>query len=105
MVLDLTDDDALRAAYGSVSAALGPRVSVDAMARPGVEVSVGFVHDDAFGPLLVVAAGGVTVELLGDRAVACTPVSRRAHGGCSIRCGSHRCWPAGAAHRPSTSTR
>ena len=45
------------------------------MARPGVEVSVGFVHDDAFGPLLVVAAGGVLVELLGDRAVACAPVS------------------------------
>jgi len=76
VVLDLIDDDALRAAYGSMSAALGPRVSVDAMARPGVELSVGFVHDDAFGPLLVVAAGGVTVELLGDRAVACTPVSQ-----------------------------
>ena len=75
VILNLTDDDALRAAYGSMSAALGPHVSVDAMARPGVEVSVGFVHDDAFGPLLVVAAGGVLVELLGDRAVACAPVS------------------------------
>ena len=59
VILDLTDDNTLRAAYANMSAALGPQVSVDAMAHPGVEVSVGFVHDDAFGPLLVVAAGGV----------------------------------------------
>ena len=75
VILNLTDDNTLRAAYATMSAALGPQVSVDAMAHPGVEVSVGFVHDDAFGPLLVVAAGGVTVELLGDRVVACPPVS------------------------------
>ncbi len=73
--LGIADDDALRAAYVAMAAALGPAVSVEAMARPGVEVSVGFVHDDAFGPLLVVAAGGVTVELLDDRAVTCPPVS------------------------------
>jgi len=34
------------------------------------------VRDDAFGPLVVVAAGGTLVELLADRAVACPPVSR-----------------------------
>jgi len=50
--------------------------SVDAMAAPGIEVSVGFVRDGAFGPLLVVAAGGVAVELHDDRQVACPPVSR-----------------------------
>jgi len=46
------------------------------MAAKGVEVSVGFVRDDAFGPLVVVAAGGTLVELLGDRVVACPPVSQ-----------------------------
>jgi acyl-CoA synthetase (NDP forming) len=45
------------------------------MVSPGVEVSVGIVRDPAFGPLLVVAAGGTLVELLADRVVACPPVS------------------------------
>jgi acyl-CoA synthetase (NDP forming) len=54
---------------------LGPTVSVHAMAQAGVEVSVGVVRDDNFGPLIVVAAGGTMVELLADRAVACPPVT------------------------------
>jgi hypothetical protein len=45
------------------------------MVDAGVEISVGIVRDEAFGPLLVVAAGGTLVELLADRAVACPPVS------------------------------
>lgn len=78
VVLGLADADALAAAYASMSTALGPGASVDAMAAPGIEVSVGFVRDGAFGPLLVVAAGGVAVELHDDRQVACPPVSRAA---------------------------
>jgi acyl-CoA synthetase (NDP forming) len=76
VVLGLADADALAAAYASMATALGPGASVDAMAAPGIEVSVGFVRDGAFGPLLVVAAGGVAVELHDDRQVACPPVSR-----------------------------
>jgi acyl-CoA synthetase (NDP forming) len=45
------------------------------MAPAGVEISVGVVRDDNFGPLVVVAAGGTLVELLADRAVACAPVA------------------------------
>jgi hypothetical protein len=45
------------------------------MIAGGVEVSVGFVRDEAFGPLLVIAAGGTLVELLADRVVACPPLS------------------------------
>jgi acyl-CoA synthetase (NDP forming) len=41
-----------------------------------VEISVGFVRDEAFGPLVVVAAGGTLVELMQDRVVACPPLSR-----------------------------
>lgn len=77
VVLGIVDEDALRQAYLAMAGGLGPTVSVSAMAPPGVEVSVGFVLDDAFGPLLVVAAGGTLVELLADRVVACPPVSRR----------------------------
>ncbi len=76
VALGLADPSALRRAYLAMAEALGPRVSVDAMAAPGVEISVGVVRDDNFGPLVIVAAGGTLVELLADRAVACPPVNR-----------------------------
>ena len=76
VALDLADADALRAAYETMSESLGPEVSVDSMIASGVEVSVGFVRDDAFGPLIVIAAGGVAVEVLQDRVVACPPLTR-----------------------------
>ncbi|OAN39320.1 acetate--CoA ligase family protein [Mycolicibacterium iranicum] len=75
VVLGISDAQALRQAYETVSH-LGPDVTVSAMAQPGVEVSVGFIRDEAFGPLVVVAAGGTMVELLADRAIACPPLSR-----------------------------
>jgi acyl-CoA synthetase (NDP forming) len=75
VILGLADDEELTAAYAVMSRSLGPIVTVQPMVAGGVEVSVGFVRDDAFGPLLVVAAGGTLVELLADRVVACPPVS------------------------------
>ena len=76
VVLGLADADALRTAYSDMARRLGPAVDIQPMAADGVELSVGFVRDEAFGPLVVVAAGGTLVELLADRAVACPPVSR-----------------------------
>jgi hypothetical protein len=55
-------------------------VTVEPMTEAGVEVSVGVVRDPAFGPLLIVAAGGTLVELLADRVVACPPVSAAGAG-------------------------
>jgi acyl-CoA synthetase (NDP forming) len=75
VVLGLADDEELTAAYALMTRNLGPLVTVQPMIAGGIEVSVGFVRDDAFGPLLVVAAGGTLVELLADRVVACPPVS------------------------------
>jgi acyl-CoA synthetase (NDP forming) len=77
VVLNLADEAGLTRAYTSMAQALGPAVTVDTMAGAGVEISVGFVRDPAFGPLIVVAAGGVLIELLADRAVACPPLSHR----------------------------
>ena len=76
VVLGLADGAALTAAYEAMAQRLGPAVTVETMVDGGVEVSVGFVRDDAFGPLVVVAAGGTLVELMEDRAVACPPLSR-----------------------------
>lgn len=53
---------------------LGIRVLVQQMAPAGVEISVGLTHDELFGPVVVVAAGGVLVEVMADRAVALAPV-------------------------------
>lgn len=75
VILHLAGPDALAGAYQRMAGRLGPDVSIDAMAAPGVEISVGVVRDDNFGPLIVVAAGGTLVELLADRVVACPPIT------------------------------
>jgi glycine/D-amino acid oxidase-like deaminating enzyme len=54
----------------------GPRVLVCETVPPGVELSLGLARDPALGPLLVVAAGGLLVELLSDRAVALPPLDQ-----------------------------
>jgi succinyl-CoA synthetase beta subunit len=50
---------------------------VQAMAAPGVELLVGMVTDPTFGPVVAVAAGGVTAELLDDAALRLTPLTDR----------------------------
>ncbi len=76
VALGIADAQALTAAYASMADRLGPTVTVQPMVGVGVEVSVGVVRDPAFGPLLVIAAGGTLVELLDDRVVALPPLSR-----------------------------
>ena len=77
VVLGLDGPEELAAAYADLAGRLGPRVLVAAMAGPGVELALGVVHDDQFGPLVMVAAGGVLIEVLGDRRFALPPVDRR----------------------------
>jgi acetate---CoA ligase (ADP-forming) len=69
----IADEAELERAYGEVST-LGPQVTVARMAEPGVEVALGIVRDAQFGPLVLVAAGGVLVEVLGDRRLAMPPL-------------------------------
>lgn len=76
VVLRIADEETLRAEYTAMAHRLGPAVTVQSMIAEGVEVSVGVVRDPAFGPLLVVAAGGTMIELLDDRAVALPPLTR-----------------------------
>lgn len=76
VVLNIETATGLSHAYQGMRA-LGDVVTVSAMAPPGIEMSIGFVRDEAFGPLVVVAAGGTLVELLADRAIACPPLSHR----------------------------
>jgi acyl-CoA synthetase (NDP forming) len=78
VVTGLADPAALAAAYEQLAARLGPDVLVSQTAPAGVELSLGVIRDPALGPLIVVAAGGVLVELLADHAVALPPVGRAA---------------------------
>ena len=77
VLLGLDGPDRLAAAYADLAGRLGPRVLVAAMAGPGVELALGVVDDAQFGPLVMVAAGGVLVEVLRDRRFALPPVGHR----------------------------
>jgi acetate---CoA ligase (ADP-forming) len=71
--LSLADAAAVGVAYRDLAARLGRRVTIAAMAPKGVELALGMVRDPQFGPVVMVGAGGVLVELIADRAAALAP--------------------------------
>jgi hypothetical protein len=71
--LDLCDGDAVASAYEDLSRRLGPRVLVAPMAPAGVEMMLGMVRDEQFGPLVVMGFGGIAVEALDDTVCALPP--------------------------------
>ncbi len=76
--LHIADIGALREAYRDLTERLGNLVTVEEMAPSGVEVALGIVRDPTFGPLVLVAAGGVLVELIHDRKLALPPIDEDA---------------------------
>ena len=78
----LRDPDTVRASAIEMFARLNsqgqPPIGfiVQRMARPGVEMILGVVHDPQFGPVVACGAGGTQVELLRDVAVRLTPISK-----------------------------
>jgi acyl-CoA synthetase (NDP forming) len=52
-------------------------ISVQRMAKPGVEVIMGMSKDEQFGPVLMFGLGGVFVEVLKDVAFRIVPLVRR----------------------------
>ena len=52
------------------------RFQLQPMVAPGVEMIVGVVQDEHFGPVLACGAGGTATELVKDVAVRITPISR-----------------------------
>jgi len=52
-------------------------VSVQKMARPGIEVIIGMTKDAQFGPVLMFGLGGILVEVLKDVAFRIVPLTKR----------------------------
>ena len=52
-------------------------VSVQKMARPGVEVIIGMSKDAQFGPVLMFGLGGIWVEILKDVSFRIAPLTRK----------------------------
>lgn len=77
--LNLENEGAVRKAYREITAAFRDKelagVSVQKMARPGLEVIVGVAQDATFGPMLMFGLGGVFVEALKDVSFRSIPVS------------------------------
>jgi acyl-CoA synthetase (NDP forming) len=74
VVLNLHDRGEVSAAYAELARRLGGEVLVQRQVPTGVELALGVYRDELLGPMVVVAAGGTLVELLGQRAVALPPV-------------------------------
>ncbi|MBL8672655.1 MAG: acetate--CoA ligase family protein, partial [Alphaproteobacteria bacterium] len=73
VALGLADAAAVRAAYADMAKRLGPKALVAPMAPSGTELALGVINDGQFGPVVMVAAGGILVELLRDAAHGLAP--------------------------------
>lgn len=74
--LNLRDPEAVGEAYDTLAAKLGERVLVCEMAKGQVELALGLVRDAAFGSFVMVAFGGVWIEILKDSQLAMVPLDQ-----------------------------
>ncbi|MDX1690035.1 MAG: GNAT family N-acetyltransferase [Acidimicrobiia bacterium] len=77
IVLDVSGDDAVAAAFDRVVGAVDDAegVHVQEFVPGGHEVIVGMTEDPSFGPLLAFGLGGIFVELIGDVAFRIHPIT------------------------------
>ena len=73
-------DDILAAISQEYPRAMIQGVSVQKMARPGVEVIIGMSKDAQFGPVLMFGLGGILVEILKDVSFRIVPLTKRDAG-------------------------
>lgn len=78
VLLDLRDEQQVRAAVESFAERFGPALTgvlVQPMIEPGRELLVGVHGDATFGPLVVLGVGGVDTDLVADRASRLVPLT------------------------------
>ena len=67
MHLGIGDEAALITSYRDLATRIDPRVLVAPMiTAEGVEMLLGMIHDDQFGPVVLLGFGGLHVEALAD---------------------------------------
>ena len=74
VVVGIQSEPELLLHYRDIKQRLGPMALVSQMVSAGVEIALGTVNDSQFGPIIMVAAGGILVEFLDDRAMAMCPL-------------------------------
>ncbi|MBZ9761696.1 acetate--CoA ligase family protein [Mesorhizobium sp. CA8] len=77
VTLDIANEPSLLAAYDRMSARLGPKALVAEMAPKGVELSLGAIIEPGWPPAVMVAAGGILIEHLGDAAFDIAPLDAK----------------------------
>jgi acyl-CoA synthetase (NDP forming) len=70
-------DEMMSSVREKVPAAKIEGVSIQKMARSGVEIIIGMTKDPQFGPALMFGLGGILVEVLKDVSFRIVPVTRR----------------------------
>jgi len=83
--LGLANASQLQKAYRAMLTSISSRlpqariqgVSIQKMARPGVELIIGMNQDSQFGPVIMFGVGGVLVEIFKDVAFRLVPVTPR----------------------------
>lgn len=77
--LNLQNEDQVREAYRQIISSFRDKtvtgVSVQDMAKPGVEVIIGVTSDPTFGPVMMFGLGGIFVEVLKDVSFRSIPLS------------------------------
>lgn len=77
VVLNVPDRQALRTAARDMLArfdGIAPKLLVQKMAGPGVELILGAMRDPVFGPVVLAGIGGIFTEIFRDTAVEIAPV-------------------------------
>lgn len=67
-------DEIMQSCNAAVPTANIEGVSVQGMAKPGIEVIMGMIKDPSFGPVIMFGLGGVFVEVLQDVAFRIVPI-------------------------------
>lgn len=79
--LNLTGQDDVRSAYHEILETFRYRrikgVTIQKMAKPGIEAIIGVTRDPNFGPLIMFGLGGIFVEILRDVSFRILPITEK----------------------------
>jgi acyl-CoA synthetase (NDP forming)/GNAT superfamily N-acetyltransferase len=95
-VASVAEVEAAVAAFEAELATSSPEVLVQPEVTQGVEVAVGVIRDRNFGPLVMVAAGGVAIDVWADRVFLMPPITA---GDAARAVRALRIWPLLAGYR------